>query len=176
MKKILPIFLLAFVGLFLFSCDNNDNDNFVDSDTYSKMRDVTGSFTNANSYAFSQGINIQSTDVVLVYRSLGDAWQLIPKDQYIPNVTGMPTGRVFNYNYVFDSQEVQIRIDDPSFDLSTELTSSEKNQYLNNQKFRIVLVPASASKNANGVDTSDYNAVIKYYGLDDSKVPVTKAN
>ncbi|WP_326982071.1 hypothetical protein VUJ46_17935 [Chryseobacterium sp. MYb264] len=172
MKKFLPFLLLAFVSLFIFSCDN---DNDTDNDTYSKVRDVTGTFSSPN-YAFSQPLNIANSDVVLVYRNAGGAWQLIPKDQYLDNVTGMPTGRVFNYNYVFDASEVQIRIDDPSFDLSTGLTSSERSQYLTSQTFRIVLVPASMAKNTNTVDTRDYNAVIKYYGLNDSNVPITKAN
>ncbi|NML57862.1 hypothetical protein [Chryseobacterium cheonjiense] len=168
MKKFFPILLLAFVSLFIFSCDNND-DVVGDGDTYSQMRDVTGNFTSANSYAFTQGINIASTDVVLVYRNLGAAWQLIPKMEYLPNVTGMPTGREFQYNFVFDTQNVQIRIDDENFNLATGLTSAEANQYLNNQRFRIVLVPASGSKNSN-VNYEDYNSVIKYYNLDDSKV------
>jgi len=168
MKKFFPILLLAFVSLFIFSCDNND-DVVGDGDTYSQMRDVTGNFTSANSYAFTQGINIASTDVVLVYRNLGAAWQLIPKMEYLPDATGMPTGREFQYNFVFDTQNVQIRIDDENFNLATGLTSAEANQYLNNQRFRIVLVPASGSKNSN-VNYEDYNSVIKYYNLDDSKV------
>jgi hypothetical protein len=169
MKKFLPILLIAFVSLFIFSCDdNNDDTPYTDNDTYSQMRDVTGTFTNANSYAFTQGINIQSTDVVLVYRYLGDSWQLIPKMMYLPNATGMPTGREFQYNFVFDSQNVQISVDDENFNLSTGLTSAEANQYLNSQKFRIVLVPASSGKTS--IDYSDYNAVVKYYNLDESKV------
>lgn len=176
MKKFLPVLLLAFVSLFIFSCDDNSNDNapYQDNDTYSQMRDVTGNFTAANSYAFTQGINIQSTDVVLVYRYLGDSWQLIPKMMYLPNATGMPTGREFQYNFVFDSQTVQISIDDENFNLSTGLTSAEATQYLNNQKFRIVLVPASSGKT--NIDYSDYNAVVKYYNLDDSKVIETKVS
>ncbi len=165
MKKILPILLLAFVSLFIFSCDNNNTDN----DTYSQVRDVTGSFNSGNSYAFTQGINIQGTDVVLVYRNLGSAWQLIPKMEYLPDATGMPTGREFQYNFVFDSQNVQIRIDDENFNLSTGLNSPEVNQYLNNQRFRIVLVPASAAKNSE-VNYEDYNSVIKYYHINDSNV------
>nr|WP_314498262.1 hypothetical protein [uncultured Chryseobacterium sp.] len=174
MKKFLPIFILAFVSLFIFSCkDDNDNEDF---DTYSQVRDVTATFTNANNYAVTQGINIQSTDVVLVYRNLGSAWQLIPKMMYLDDATGLPTGREFQYNFVFDSQNVQIRIDDQNFNLQSGLNTTEVNEYLNNQRFRIVLVPASAAKGGNNVDTSDYNAVIKYYQLNDSNVKNTKIN
>jgi hypothetical protein len=174
MKKFLPILLLAFVSLFIFSCDDNNDNNFVDHDTYPQMRDVTGTFNSGNNYAFSQGINIQSTDVVLVYRYLGQAWQLVPKMMYLPDSAGMPTNREFQYNFVFDSQNVQIRIDDQNFNLATGLTTAEAFSYLLDQKFRIVLVPASANKNAS-VNYEDYNSVIKYYNLDDSKVINIKA-
>lgn len=165
MKKFFPILLLAFVSLFIFSC-KDDNEDF---DTYSKVADVTGSFNNANSYAFTQGIDIQGTDVVLVYRWLGDSWQQIPKMMYLSN------NREFQYNFVFDNKNVQISIDDENFDLAT-LNASEATQYLNSQRFRIVLVPASAAKGTSTVDTSDYNAVIKYYNLNDSNVKNVKVN
>lgn len=164
MKKFFPILLLAFVSLFIFSCKDDE-----DFDTYSKVADVTGSFNNANSYAFTQGIDIQGTDVVLVYRWLGDSWQQIPKMMYISN------NREFQYNFVFDNKNVQISIDDENFDLAT-LNASEATQYLNSQRFRIVLVPASAAKGTSTVDTSDYNAVIKYYNLNDSNVKNVKIN
>jgi len=173
MKKFLPILLLAFVSLIIFSCD--DDNNNTDYDTYSQSKDVTGTFNSGNSYAFTQNISIEGTDVVLVYRYLGDSWQLIPKMMYIPDATGMPTGREFQYNFIFDSQKVQISVDDENFNLSTGLTSGEANQYLNNQRFRIVLVPASAGKNAS-VNYEDYNSVIKYYNIDESKIKTYKAN
>ncbi len=169
MKKFFPILLLAFVSLFVFSCKDDDED----FDTYSQSRDVVGSFTSANNYAFSQGINIQGTDVVLVYRSAGGAWQQIPKTTYLD--TPSATARKFDYNFVFDSQEVQIRIDDNNFSLSS-MSAGEVNQYLQNQRFRIVLVPASQSKSTNSVDHSDYNAVVKYYHIDESKIKTYKVN
>ncbi|WP_294284352.1 hypothetical protein [uncultured Chryseobacterium sp.] len=170
MKKILPILVLAFVSLFIFSCDNN-NDNVGDGDTYPKMRDVSGSFTNANSFSFTVPINIQSTDVVLVYRrdpAASNAWQLIPKTYYLSG------GREIDYNALFSSQNLEIYTE-ANFDQTT-LSSSEASQYLNNQTFRVVLVPASPAKGTTTVDTSDYNAVIKYYNLDESKVVTVKAN
>ncbi len=171
MKKYLPILLLAFVSLFIFSC-SDDNDNVVgDGDTYSKMRDVSGSFTNANGYSFTVPINIQSTDVVLVYRrdpAASNAWQLIPKTYYLSG------GRELDYNTLFDSQNVEIYTE-ANFDQTT-MTSSEVSQYLTNQTFRVVLVPASPAKTASTVDTRDYNAVVKYYNLDESRVKTIKVN
>ena len=55
-----------------------------------------------------------------------------------------------------------------NFDQAT-MTAAEATTYLNNQQFRVVLVPASQGKNAN-VDYRDYNSVIRFYNLDDSHV------
>ena len=57
-----------------------------------------------------------------------------------------------------------------NFDMVAQDTTF-KNSYLNNQKFRIVIVPASfGARNSSSVNYDDYNAVIKYYKIDDSKV------
>lgn len=167
MKKYITLALIAIFTFSMIGCNDRNDDVIVqDNDTYPIMKDVTGSFTNANNFAFTQGINIANTDVVLVYRKLSDAWQFIPKSVYLPNVTGYPTGRTFDYNFVFDSQNVQIRVDDPTFNLTTELSTAEVSQYLTNQTFRIVLIPASQGKNST-VDYSDYESVIKFYNIPD---------
>lgn len=165
MKKFLPILLLAFVGLFIFSCKDDD----TDYDTYSQARDATGTFTSADNFTLSMDINIQSTDVVLVYRRSGNMWVSIPKTYYLNNVSGYPTGRELDYNFDFNTQEVNIRTA-ANFNQVTEMSPSEATQYLSNQTFRIVLVPASAGKNVNTVDKTDYNAVIKYYNIDESRI------
>lgn len=108
------------------------------------MKDITGTFSNSGNYTISQGLGIPSTYVVLVYRLVGgNAWQQIPKSVYLPDVSGKPTNRVFDYNFLFNSQNVEIRIDDENFNLASDLTSGEITSYLNNQTFRIVLVPAN---------------------------------
>jgi ABC-type glycerol-3-phosphate transport system substrate-binding protein len=167
MKKFFPILLVAFVSLFIFSCKDDNTDH----DTYSQMRDVSGTFNSGNNYGFTVPIGIESTDVVLVYRrdvENSNAWQLIPKTYFLSG------GRELDYNALFSSQNVEIYID-PNFDLST-MSSAEASTYLNNQVFRIVLVPASAAKGTTTVDTSDYNAVVKYYNLDESKIKTVKVN
>ena len=174
MKKILPILLIAFVSLFIFSCDDDNDNNFVDHDTYSQMRDATGTFSASNTYTLSMDINIQNTDVVLVYRKVGGNWQSIPKTYYLDNVVAPATGRELDYNFDFNTQEVNISTS-ANFNQAS-MSAAEANQYLNNQTFRVVLVPASAGKTANSVDKSDYNAVVKYYNLDESKVKTIKVN
>ncbi|MFN4363480.1 hypothetical protein [Chryseobacterium hispalense] len=165
MKKYFPILLLAFVSLFIFSCKDDD----TDFDTYSQSRDATGTFTSSNNFTLSMDISIESTDVVLVYRRVGNAWESIPKTYYLSNVTGYPTGRELDYNFDFNTSEVNIRTA-ANFNQITEMSPSEATQYLSNQTFRIVLVPASAGKNTNSIDTTDYNAVVKYYNIDESRI------
>lgn len=163
MKKYYSILLLAIFSFLAFSCDDR-NENVNDNDTYSKMADITGSLNAGNSYTINQGINIESTDVVLVYRNINSgnsgtpAWQLIPKTEFLSG------GRELDYNFLFDSQNVEIYTE-ANFDQAT-LTSAEATTYLNNQRFRVVLVPASQGKNAN-VNYSDYNSVIRFYNIPD---------
>ncbi|KIA89423.1 hypothetical protein [Kaistella jeonii] len=162
MKKYFTFMLLAIFGIVALSCNNRDND-VVPPDTYSKMLDVKSSFTSANSYTITQGITINSTDVVLVYRNYNSnstgspVWQLLPATEYLT------TGRI-DYSFLFDTNNVEIYAD---FDPATT-TPSEMASYVNNQTFRVVLVPASQGKNAN-LDYKDYNSVIKYYNIPDRK-------
>ncbi|MBV8326100.1 hypothetical protein [Chryseobacterium sp.] len=181
MKKILPLMLLAGIGFISYSCDNKDDVVVQQQNVNLQMKDVTGTFTGANNanWTISQGLNIKSTDVVLVYRNMNSnsgasaIWQLIPKTYYLTN------GRELDYNFIFNSQNVDINTK-ANFDQST-LTGTEANTYLINQTFRIVLLPAgtNTSKTVNAtppVDYNDYNAVVKYYNLDDSNVPSTRVN
>ncbi|AZA53219.1 hypothetical protein [Chryseobacterium sp. G0201] len=179
MKKFLPILLLAFVSLFIFSCDNDDDViQGQDSDTVAVMKDATGTFSSGNNFTLGLDINIASTDVVLVYKRVGNVWQIIPKTYYLDDVQNLPTGRELDYNFDFTSQDVEIRTT-ANFNQATQMTSAETNQYLVNQTFRIVLVPANAAGKASksaGLDYKDYNAVVKYYNLNDSNVTNTKVN
>lgn len=165
MKKYFSILLLAIFGFVAFSCNDRDDNVIIDdNDTYSVMTDITANFNSGNNYTVTQGINIPSTDVVLVYRNInsgnnnGTAWQLIPKTEFLGN------GRELDYNFLFDTQNVEIYTE-ANFDQTT-LTSGEAGTYLNNQRFRIVLIPASQGRNA-GLDYSDYQSVIKFYNIPD---------
>jgi len=180
MRKFFPILMLAFVSLFIFSCDNSD-DVVVDNTVYAQVRDVTGSFNSANNYRLTQGLDIPTTTVVLVYRNVGSGsgsnaiWQLIPKTFYLDDNVSFPANRELDYNFDFTTQDVEIRTE-ANFNQSSQMTNAEMAQYLNNQTFRIVLIPGSSAKGTSTVDRNDYNAVIKYYNLNDSNVPLTKVN
>jgi hypothetical protein len=160
MKKYLFLSLMAFATLgTTVSCDRSTEVvQQTDNDTYPMMRDIRGTFNAAN---------IQTTDVVLVYRNInsgnsnGAVWQLLPKTEYLSN------SRELDYNFLFNTTNLEIYTE-ANFDQAT-MTAAEATTYLNNQQFRVVLVPASQGKNAN-VDYRDYNSVIRFYNLDDSHV------
>lgn len=176
MKKIIPLFLLSFISFFVTSCDNNDNDPVPvqNNGAVAQMKDITGTFSSSGGYTISQGLSILNTDVVLVYRNINSntsssaIWQLLPKTFFLSN------GRELDYNFIFNSQNVDISTQ-ANFDQAT-MTSAEANKYLINQNFRIVLVPADPAGKGAKVDYNDYNSVIKYYNIDESKVVKTKVN
>lgn len=154
--------MIAFIGLFMLSCDNRDEIiNNPDSDTYSVVIDLNNvNFQNTGSgYFISRTFQntLFDSDVVLIYRQDGTTsngspvWQLIPRTLYLPQ------GEL---DYDFDFSKFDIKIyADGTYDLA--LTP----QYINNQSFRVVIVPASFKTT---VDLNDYDAVIKAYGIDDS--------
>lgn len=168
MKRLVTLFAIAIFGSFILnSCTRTEYvDNTTDNDTYSQMRDVTGTFTSSGNYAIDQGISIPSTDVVLVYRNINSnttsaaIWQLLPKTYYLTS------NRELDYNFIFNTTNVEIYTE-ANFDQAT-MSTAEKAMYLTNQTFRIVLVPASKAKNAS-VNFEDYNAVVKFYNLKEPK-------
>ncbi|WP_175620753.1 hypothetical protein [Chryseobacterium schmidteae] len=168
MKKIIPFLMLAFVSIFTVSCDNNDDDvQYVDNDTVAGVIEITRNFqynSSTQQYFINQSISMGVSDMALVYRlkdmsGTNDVWEQIPKTVYFNN------GNEIDYDFDFTKNDVQIYIG-ANYDLTTTT------QFLNNQTFRIVLVPADfLNKGAKPpVDYSDYNAVIKYFKINDSKV------
>lgn len=166
--------LAIFGGLLMMSCERVvDNGPIQDNDTYSSVYDITENFVKSGTSNSLYGINkefktaLYNSDVVLVYRQDGTSsgspvWKLLPKTYYL-------TQGELDYNFDFSKYDVQIYAD-ANFDLAAQ-DAAFKNAYLNNQKFRVVIVPASfGNRTSSSVNREDYNAVIKYYKLDDSKV------
>lgn len=159
--------MLAIVSVFTVSCDNDDDVQYVDNDTYAGVIEITRNFqynSTEDVYFINQSISMEPSDMALVYRlkdgsNNGDVWEQIPRTLYFSG------GRELDYDFDFTQKDVQI-LAGGNYDISTTPT------YLNNQTFRIVLVPAGfLNKGATPpVDYSDYNAVIKYYNINDSKV------
>lgn len=172
MKKIITI--LAVIGMFsLQGCTVTDS-NTLDNDTIAEVFQLNNASFNYNvddGYNIYEVLNpiLYDEDVILIYRQIGSIsatnapiWQLIPRTIFLNN------GRELDYDFDFSKGDFTIYAKG-NYDLS--LTP----QYLNNQTFRIVIVPGSKSgsaKYANKNVFSDYNAVIKKYKIDDSNVKV----
>ncbi|OXA72729.1 hypothetical protein B0A67_06875 [Flavobacterium aquidurense] len=167
MKKILTLF--AVVGLFAFSGCSNDDD--VDYDTISEvfqLNNVNFDYNAQDGFNINRALNpaIYKNDVILIYRKIGTITSTnAPIWEQIPKIIYLSQGRL-SYDFEFSNEHFIIYAEG-NYDL--ELTPD----YLDNQTFRIVIVPgdtAFSGKSINKEDYSDYNAVIKKYNIDDSKV------
>lgn len=137
-----------------------------DNDTYPTTLDIKNvNFTRTpeNAYRITRTFTNALPDAytVLIYRQAGTTenapvWQPIPRTFYFEN------GNEFDYDYDFSKYDVFIYAHG-NYDLSTTP------QMLNNQTFRVLVVP-SALGGKGQVDHNDYDSVIKYYNIDDSKV------
>jgi len=168
MKKILLLFT-ALGALTLSSCSNDDD---VKSDTIGEVFEVNNVFfTAAGNYSITVPLDpvIYNNDVVLVYRLTGsdaqgnDVWSITP------NIVYNDAGEA-RYTSDFSINSVVIYLDS---DYDITLTP----QLLQNQVFRIVIVPGSSNgqaKSAKVADYSDYNAVIKQYGINESNIKTLK--
>lgn len=172
MKKYFSLLFAALLAFTFISCDDDDNNPNVDNDTYSVVYDATGSFTATDDYTliFDFPQTLYSTDVVLVYRRTGTdggnpIWQQIPRTLFLDE------GEL-DYDFDFSVNNAQIYAGG-GIDFAAQ-SSTFANNYLNNQTFRIVLVPADPGTGKKAVDYSNYDEVIKRYGIDDSKVTVLK--
>lgn len=166
MKKILTLF--AVVGLMAFSsCSDNDND--VDNDTIPQAFEVKNvnltKVTNihyeyANDFAPFIGGDLYNDETVLIYRktdqtnSGATVWQLIPK------TTNFDNGDVADYFFDFSKEDFIIKVI-ASFDLATEPS------LINNQTFRVVIVPSVLATSLNKNNYSDVMSTLK---LNESQV------
>lgn len=163
------LFSVLALGFLWIGCNSSD-DRDEDRDTYSVIYDIVESFYQQPSggvHVISKNFNrpIPSSDVVLIYRRQAvdggnNVWRLIPKTLYLDE------GEL-DYSFDFTRNDINIYASG-NFNLTNQ-SNEWKNTYLNNQMFRVVIVPASAGRYE--IDFSDYDAVIKHYHIDDSRVP-----
>lgn len=170
MKKILLLFT-ALGALTLTSCSNDDDVIVSGSDTISEVFEVNNVFfTEAGNYSITVPLDpvILNNDVVLVYRLTGkdefgnDVWSLTP------NIVYTPSGEA-RYTSDFSIASVVIYFD-------TDYTPTLQPQLIQNQVFRIAILPGSSNGQARAakVDFKNYNAVIKAYNINDSKIKTIK--
>ena len=175
MKKFFFLVLISLLTVTAVSCTRTSDVVQPATDTYSKVYDFTGnmvkSTTDNSIYGFYRQLPTQllSSDVLLIYRQSGVSngnpiWRLLPTTDFISQ------GEL-NYRFDFTKTDFQI-FADADFDLSVQ-SNSFNATYLNNQTFRVVLVPAEfGNKNSQAANYQNYNDVITRYHIDDSNVKV----
>lgn len=168
MKKI--TLLIAFIGMIsLQSCTvNEDPAPIVDNDTIAEVweynQNVNFNASNGYSLLLPFPHAIHSSDMILVYRLSGvsngdDVWKIQPETYYFNDGT-------LDFGYDFDFTKYDVSIFMHGFDLANVTA-----QFRTNQVFRVVVVPGYFGKNAaNKIDFSNYNAVIKAFKIDESKI------
>jgi len=170
MKKFLPLLLLLISSIFIFSCKDDDDDIQQVQVDYPTVYDLTVNFAyNANDgWNFYQKFDraLLDQDYVIIFRQAGSengavVWQQIPRTLYLPQ------GEL-DYDFDFTKNDFLIYASSGgTYDITTTP------QYLNNQRFRVVLVPAVfGGKNTNTADISkmSYEEVIAKYKIDDTKI------
>ena len=169
MKKFLPLVLLLITSIFIFSC-KDDNDDIVqvevDYPTVYDLRNVNFSYNVDLGWNYGQNFNraLLDQDYVIIFRQAGTengaiVWQQIPRTLFLSQ------GEL-DYDFDFSKNDFMIYAGG-TYDISTTP------QYLNNQTFRVILVPAVfGGKNANSVDPRklSYEEVIRLYNIDDSEI------
>jgi len=174
MRKItLVLILVGMLGLQGCTREEVIVQDINDQDTISEvfeLRNVNFGFDGGNNYSIYQTLNPQifASDVILIYRLSGTINSTTPIWQQIPRTLYLDQGEL-DYDFDFSKEDFTIYAGG-TYDLTLTPT------YINNETFRIVVIPGYLSNKMapSKIDLSDYNAVIKAYNIDDSKVKVLK--
>lgn len=173
MKKIFLLLVMA-VGTATFTGCSNDDDNGRDIVYYDypqafdlnnvnlTYQATTGRYENLTIF----NNPLYPSDVILVYRRTVDdgfsVWQQIPRTLYLSN------GDEVDYDFNFTRDDFLV-FSDANFDLSTAP------QFIQNQTFRVVIVPVDDITNARlNIHDMPYEAVAEKYGIKESDVKVLK--
>jgi hypothetical protein len=165
MKKIL--FLLAFVGVTaLSSCEGPEGPAGPpgpEAEVFELLNvdfavDVDGNY----SIYRTLNPNIFDSDNIIIYRLSGTIDSQTPIWQPIPRTLYLAEGEL-DYDYDFSPIDFTIYAGG-TYNLA--LTP----QYVENQTFRIVIIPGYFSNRAATVNLNDYNAVIEAYGIDERNI------
>lgn len=166
MKKILGILSLIVIFFSMVSCVRTEDDYDVETvSTVYDLRNSNFTYNATDGYMISRTFNapLYEGDNVLIYRQSGTTdngspiWQILPRTVYLSD------SRELDYDYDFSRYDIQIYAGG-NYDVSTTP------EYLNNQTFRVVIIPGSApmAKSVNKPNFDNYSEVISFYKLDDS--------
>lgn len=164
MKKF--TFILVLIGMItLQSCEGPQGPPGRDGVTVEaevfELRNVNFGFSSQFGYSIYRELTppILSSDVMLIYRMDGTINSSTPIWQQIPRTLYLNQGEL---DYDFDFSRVDFTIyADGTYDLETTP------QFLDNQTFRIVIIPGYFSGR---MDNSNYEQVMAMYGLTEADV------
>lgn len=164
MKKF--TFILVLIGMItLQSCEGPQGPPGRDGVTVEaevfELRNVNFGFSSQFGYSIYRELTppILSSDVMLIYRMDGTINSSTPIWQQIPRTLYLNQGEL---DYDFDFSRVDFTIyADGTYDLETTP------QFLDNQTFRIVIIPGYFSGR---MDYSNYEQVMAMYGLTEADV------
>ncbi|RZJ69794.1 hypothetical protein [Flavobacterium sp.] len=166
MKKLLYLFAIAGMTT-LAACDGDTGPQGAPGPEAQVYETNPVDFTAAGNYGvfynFPSGA-LLSSDHVLVYRLSAvdngvDVWKPLPETFYFNDGT-------LDFMYGFDHTQYDVNIYMEGFDLG-----AINGDFRLGQIFRIVSIPGTFSgKNAVKVDLNNYDAVIKAYNIDESKM------
>ena len=170
MKKFLPLLLLLISSIFIFSCKDDDDDYVEVNVDYPTVYDLNLNLKNDpnSGWSYGQSFNkpLLDQDYVMIYRRAGTdnnapVWQQIPRTLYpFDNNPALE----LDYDFDFTRNDFMIYAGG-NYDISTTP------EFLNNQTFRIILVPAEfGGKSSVDPRKLSYEEVIRLYKIDDSKV------
>ncbi len=166
MKKVIA--LLAVIGMFsLQGCSGPEGvpgpagqDGLL-SEVF-ELKNINFGYNATDGYTIYQKLTpaIYASDVVLIYRLSGTINSNTPIWQLIPRTLFLSQGNELDYDFDFSKEDFTI-FAKGNYDLATTP------QYLNNQTFRIVIVPGSFSTTLN---TSDYAAVMATLKINENQI------
>ncbi|WP_439555991.1 hypothetical protein [Dyadobacter sp.] len=171
-KKLIPL-LLVFVALFQGCRGPEGPQGPVGDELIGETIDLVGvNFTADNDYEYSMSwdqakLKVYEGDAVLIYSNWEtvnsgnqqvDAFRLLPLTVYLPN-------GILSYNFDRTINDFRIFLD------GTANRGTLDPVYTRNQEFRIIVIPSEfAARTSGALDYNDYNAVVKAFNIDESKI------
>ncbi|WP_309641705.1 hypothetical protein [Flavobacterium sp.] len=168
MKKI--ILLIAIVGTTIFcSCEGPEGPQgatgYSAESAVLEYPHVNLTIDQNGDYTFYREINTDLEDNVVIYRLSGTINSQTPIWQPIPRTVYFDNGDEFDYDYDFSRLDFTIYAGG-NYDIATSP------ELLNNQTFRVVIIPGYFANKSSNIKEMDYDTLIAKYNIDDSKVKV----